>query len=55
MWSLARPDCARNRAVLVAVAPFRGKEYSLLVSKGQYDFPNVITALHAGMGGARLL
>src|SRR5215472_11270568 len=43
-----------NRLVLVAVGAFWRKKYSPLISKGQYDFADVLTAFHASMGGARL-
>jgi hypothetical protein len=31
-----------------------GQEYSCLISKSQHNFTDVLTAFHAGMGGARL-
>jgi len=44
----------RNRLALVAVGAIWGKKYCRLISKGQHNFADVLTTLHAGMGGARL-
>jgi hypothetical protein len=44
-----------NGSALVAVGALWSKKYSRLVSKGQDNFADVLAALHAGMGGARLL
>src|SRR5262249_60944543 len=44
----------RNRLALVAVEAFWRKKYSPLVSKGQYNFADVLAAFHAGMCDACL-
>ena len=43
-----------NCLASVAAGAFWGKKYSRLISKGQHNFADVLTAFHVGMGGTGL-